>query len=403
MVGLTTAHPELPARPAPSEPGAARLARVHHNPLASRPPVVSPYSRAPLEFHRRLPGYRPTPLLAVPRLADQLGLRRLWVKSETTRFGLPAFKMLGASWATYRALAERTGAEPAGWSTVTDLAELLRPMRPFTLAAATDGNHGRAVARMARWLGFSARIFVPSGTTAARIEAIRGEGATVTVVEGVYDAAVARSAEEAGERCLVVSDTSWPGYVDVPRFVIEGYSTLYWEVDDSLEAAGLEGPDVVVVPVGVGALAAATVNHWGRHQPRPVVVGVEPADAACVMVSALAGELTTVPGPHRSIMAGLNCGTPSLVAWPLVSSGVSTLVAIGDGWAQDAVRDLAACGIEAGETGAAALAGLAALQAGDQPLASDATVLILCTEGATDPVARWGILGVEVLGDRAGG
>lgn len=379
-----------------------KASSVKANPLASNRPAGGPYSRAPLDFHRRLPGYEPTPLLAVPRLADQLGVGTLWVKSETTRFGLPAFKMLGASWATYRALCERTGAEPAGWSSVDELSELLRPLRPFTLAAATDGNHGRAVARMAGWLGFSAKIFVPEGTAAARIEAIRGEGAEVTVVEGDYDAAVARSAEEAGERCLVVSDTSWPGYEEVPRFVIEGYSTLYWEIDDSLRAAGLDAPDVVVVPVGVGALAAATVNHWSRHRPQPVIVGVEPEDAACVMASALAGGLTTVPGPHRSIMAGLNCGTPSPVAWPLVSCGVSTLVAIGDGWAEDAVRELAASGIEAGETGAAALAGLAALQAADRPLASDATVLVVCTEGATDPVARWRILGVEVVGDRSG-
>jgi len=258
------------------------------------------------------------------------------------------------------------------------------------------------VARIARWLGFSAHIFVPKGTAAARIEAIRGEGAEVTVVEGDYDAAVARSAEEAGERCLVVSDTSWPGYEDVPRFVIEGYSTLYWEVDDSLGSAGLGTPDVVVVPIGVGALAAAAVNHWSRHQPRPVIVGVEPEDSACVMASALAGGLTTVAGPHRSIMAGLNCGTPSPVAWPLVSSGVSTLVAIGDGWAEHAVRELAASGIEAGETGAAALAGLAALQASDRPIAHDAKVLVVCTEGITDPVARRRILGVEVVGDRGG-
>lgn len=378
----------------------SRIAVVEPNPLASSPVAGGAYSRAPLDFHRRLPGYEPTPLLDVPRLADQLRVANLWVKSETTRFDLPSFKMLGASWATYRALCERTVAEPAGWATVEELARLLRPLRPFTLAAATDGNHGRAVARMARWFGFSARIFVPEGTATARVEAIRQEGAEVRVVEGDYDAAVARSAEEAGERCLVVSDTSWPGYDRVPMFVIEGYSTMYWEIDDSLGSAGLGAPDVVVVPMGVGALAAATVNHWSRHQPQPLIVGVEPADAACVMASALAGGLTTVPGPHRSMMAGLNCGTPSPVAWPLVSSGVSTLVAIGDGWAEDAVRELAASGIEAGETGAAALAGLAALQESDHPLAPDATVLVLCTEGATDPLSRWRILGVEVVGAR---
>ena len=116
---------------------------------------------------------------------------------------------------------------------------------------------------MARLLGFDARIFVPEGTAPARIEAISAEGASVTVVAGGYEDAVARSAEEAGPRCLVISDTSWPGYEQVPRWVIEGYSTMFWEVDDRLDAAGRPRPTSVVVPVGVGALAAATVERTG--------------------------------------------------------------------------------------------------------------------------------------------
>ncbi|MGH9056948.1 MAG: pyridoxal-phosphate dependent enzyme, partial [Acidimicrobiales bacterium] len=177
-----------------------------------------------------------------------------------------------------------------------------------------------------------------------------------------------------------------------------------------------ESPSVVVVPMGVGALAAATVNHWCREEQHPLVVGVEPTDANCVMASALAGGLTTVAGPHRSIMAGLNCGTPSPVAWPLVSSSVGAFVAVDDDWARQAVRDLAALGVEAGETGAAALAGLAAYQAdgdgvarsdgpagpsasqGSPPrLGADASVLIVCTEGATDPGAWREILGVKEI------
>jgi len=378
--------------------------RVVANPLAGQPPVWSPHSRAPLQFHRRLPGYHPTPLLGAPRLAAQLGVGTVLLKAETSRFGLPAFKMLGASWATYRAVVEHLGSEPS-WETVADLAEQLRPLRPFTLAAATDGNHGRAVATMARLLGFEARIFVPEGTVAARIEAIAGEGASVTVVPGDYDAAVARSAEEAGPSCLVISDTSWPGYDQVPRWVVEGYSTMLWEIDDALARRSMAAPDVVVVPMGVGALAAATVNHWCRPDPAgrsskgggTVVVGVEPVDAACIMTSALAGQITTVPGPHRSIMAGLNCGTPSPVAWPLVSTGVRTMVAVDDDEARQAVRQLAALGVEAGETGAAGLAGLQRLQGTDQRVPAGATVVVLCTEGATDPAAWWQILGVDVL------
>lgn len=329
-------------------------------------------------------------------LARDLELGRVLVKVESERFGLPSFKMLGASWAAYRAVVEAFGDEPR-WSTVDELAERLSPLRPFALAAATEGNHGRAVARMARLLGFDARIFVPAGTSPARLAAIESEGAEVTVVPGDYDAAVARSADEASDRCLVISDTAWPGYETVPRRVIEGYSTLYWEVDDQLAAAGLPAPDAVVVPVGVGALAAATVNHWARGEDGPALLAVEPAAANCLMASAVAAAPTTVPGPHRSIMVGLNCGTPSPVAWPLVSAGVGTLVAIEDAWAERAVRDLAALGIEAGETGAAALAGLSAARRLGLPAVvrerlRTGTVLLVVTEGPTDREAYERIL-----------
>lgn len=381
------------------------------NPLAGAVTGIHPASSRVLAFHRRLPGYQPTPLISAPPLADRLGVGEVLVKCESSRFGLPAFKMLGASWATYRALCEHLGHEPSPWHDLDELAVLLKEVQPLRLAAATDGNHGRAVARMARLLGFGARIFVPEGTTAGRIEAIRGEGAEVVVVKGDYDAAVARSAEEAGPRCLVISDTSWPGYTDVPRWVIEGYSTLFREIDQALDAGGRGQPDVVVVPVGVGALAAAAVIHYrAGDAAATAVVGVEPSDAACVAASLRAGGITTVPGPYRSIMVGLNCGTPSLVAWPIISRGLSVLVTIDDGWSRDAVRDLAALGVEAGETGAAALGGLAALRSpgaagGPDPLAGPGSlvgpgtrVLLLCTEGASDPVEWRRILGVETVG-----
>jgi len=388
----------------PAVRGVTPAVRVTVNPLAGPAPVWSPYTRDPLEFHRRLPGYRVTPLLDTPPLAGRLGVGRVLVKCESARFGLPAFKMLGASWATYRALSEHLGGDLGPWRTLDELAERLRPAQPLALAAATDGNHGRAVAHMARLLGLGARIFVPSGTTPARMAAIEQEGAALTVVAGDYDAAVARSAQEAGPRCLVISDTSWPGYDRVPRWVAEGYSTLFWEIDDALAASGLAPPDLVVVPVGVGALAAATVNHY-RRVAGPALLGVEPADADCLRASVLAGQPTVVPGPHHSIMAGLNCGTPSAVAWPLVAAGVDVFTAVDDEWAKQAVRELAALGIEAGETGAAALAGLSAVHALGpppglgRPMGPGATVLVLCTEGATDPASYRRIVGVELVGE----
>jgi diaminopropionate ammonia-lyase len=354
-------------------------------------------SRAPLAFHRRLPGYVATPLVEAPALARANGVARVWVKDESRRLGLPAFKMLGASWAAYRAVAERLGRDPEPWAGLDELRRVLAPLRPLTLAAATDGNHGRAVARMATLLGAGAEIYVPKGTASARIAAIQGEGARVTVVDGDYDAAVSAAAATAGERCLVIADVAWPGYERVPTWVVEGYATIFWEADDQLEALGDERPDLVVVPVGVGALAAAAVRHYRRRglRPRPRLIGVEPLAAACVLRSLRAGQMVSVPGPHRSIMAGLNCGTPSLVAWPSLRAGLDAVVAVADERARQAMRDLAAVGIVAGETGAASLAGLDELTSGPDAgevrralgLGTDARVLLLCTEGATDPDA----------------
>jgi diaminopropionate ammonia-lyase len=260
----------------------------------------------PLAFHRSLPGYAPTPLRAALALAAHLGVGRLWVKDEAERLGMPSFKILGASWAVYRALIERLGAEPK-WDTLAAFAAQIAPLLPLQLAAATDGNHGRAVARMARLLGCTARIFVPAGTAEARIAAIAGEGAEVIVVAGSYDDAVARSAAEAGPHCLVISDTSWPGYVDVPRWMIDGYSTLFAEIDADLARHGEAPPDVVLVQMGVGALAAAAIGHYQRAHPagpHPLIIGVEPTRAACVINSLEAGAFTAAPAPHDSIMAG---------------------------------------------------------------------------------------------------
>jgi diaminopropionate ammonia-lyase len=373
------------------------------NPAADPGASMAPPPRAPLGLHRRLPGYAVTPLTDAPTLARANGVGRVWVKDESSRLGLPSFKLLGASWAAYRAVAERLGRDPEPWASLDELRETLVPLRPLTLAAATDGNHGRAVARMAALLGFDADVYVPKGTAAARIAAIEGEGARVTVVDGDYDGAVAAAAATAGDRCLVIQDVAWPGYEQVPAWVVEGYATIFWEVDDQLAEDGEERPDVVVVPVGVGGLAAAAVRHWRRQglgRP-PRLVGVEPLAAACVLRSLRAGRIVTVPGPHDSIMAGLNCGTPSLVAWPYLQAGLDAVVAVADDLARAGMRDLAAAGVVAGETGAASLAGLAQVAGGREAgtlrgalgLGADARVLLLCTEGATDPEAYRRIVG----------
>ncbi|HEX2026924.1 MAG TPA: diaminopropionate ammonia-lyase [Nitriliruptorales bacterium] len=369
-----------------------------------------PLDRAPLAAHRRLRGYAPTPLVAAPSLAAQLGLTAVWIKDESCRLELPAFKILGAWWAVLRLLEVRLGVDLDGWRDVDDVRARVAALGPLRLVTATDGNHGRAVARVARSLGWGARILVPAGTARARIDAIAGEGAEVEVVDGTYDDAVELAATAADARTQVVSDTAWAGDDTVPRWVIEGYSTIFWEVDDQLAERAAPPVDLVVIPIGVGALAAAAVRHYrragGGHTPR--LVGVEPTTAACALVSARAGEPTEVAGPHDSIMAGLNCGRVSPVAWPLVSAGFDAFVAVGDGWARDAMRRLAALGLEAGETGAASLAGLQAALSGSRAervrghlgLGRDSRALILVSEGTTDPASFRTVVGSPPRGSR---
>jgi diaminopropionate ammonia-lyase len=339
------------------------------NARTAPPPEADP-SGAVLAFHRSLPGYAPTPVVDLPEVAATVGAGRVVVKAEVERLGLPSFKVLGASWAAQRLLTSRPAGAPAA----------------ERLVAATDGNHGRAVAHVAALWGLEATILVPVGTAPARIEAIAGEGADVVVVDGTYDEAVTRSAELADDVTLVVSDTSWPGYEDLPRWVIEGYSTIFAELAEQLAGP----PDVAFVPIGVGALAAAAAAGLRES----TLVGVEPDSAACMLAAVEAGELVEVPGPHRSIMAGLNCGFASAVALPAVTAGFSAFVTVDDDTCRRAIRLLASAGLDVGETGAAALAGLLAV-AGEAPdlVPAGGTVLLLATEGVTDPAGFEAVVG----------
>jgi diaminopropionate ammonia-lyase len=354
-------------------------------------------------FHQKLPGYRQSPLIGAPGIADVLGVGKVWVKDESSRFGLPAFKFLGASWAVYRVLLERIGGSIEPWRTFDDLKERFAPLKPLTLIAATDGNHGRAVARMAHLLGFASHIFVPRGMAQARIDAIEGEGANVTMVDGSYDDTVTRAASLASGDALVISDTAWEGYTQIPRWIMEGYTTILREVDDQLAAAGSPRVDVATVQMGVGGLAMAVVWHYRLPElaNQPKIVGVEPLAADAILQSARAGRMVEVPGPHTSIMAGLCCGVPSLVAWPIISRGIDVFIAIDDEWAREAMRALARAGVVSGETGAAGLAGLLALLSGPERerhrqllgLTPESQVVVISTEGATDPAAYQHITG----------
>ncbi|HSW89017.1 MAG TPA: diaminopropionate ammonia-lyase [Candidatus Saccharimonadales bacterium] len=345
-------------------------------------------------FHKKLPGYQQSRLISAPSIAAKLGVANVWVKDESNRFGLPAFKFLGASWAIYKTLLKKSGGNIEPWNTFKDLQQRFSMLKPLTLLAATDGNHGRAVARMAKLLGFDAHIFVPQNMVRARIDDIRDEGAKVTIIDGSYDNTVAKAAQEASEKNLVISDTAWEGYTEVPRWIMEGYTTIFNEIDEQLGDTQI---DLIPIQIGVGGLATTAVWHYKQPelQHTPKIMGVEPLLADCVLESMQAGHIIEVFGPHTSIMAGLNCGIPSLVAWPTLSKGVDVFIAIEDVYAKEAMKELAKVGLVSGETGAAGLAGLLALLRGSGAeknrkllnLSPSSNVVIISTEGATDPEA----------------
>ena len=363
------------------------------NPLLDRP-AVTPGSDSARPFHESLPGYAVTPLVSAPLLARRLGVAAVHIKDESVRLGLPSFKILGASWATFRALAARAGIPVEEVAGLDGLRKLMGGSG-VVLVAATDGNHGRAVARMAALLGLQAHILVPRDMAVARLDALRAEGAQVTVIDGTYDEAVTRSAALADDRHVVVSDTSWDGYVNVPGWAIDGYATMVAETLSVLAESGNPPPTLVAVQIGVGAFAASIVRGFVPLGAR--VVGVEPTKAACLLESARAGRPVQLSGALDSIMAGLNAGTPSPVAWPVVRAGIDSFVAVSDDDAEEAMRALADAGIVSGESGAAGLAGLLAFgpRLGLRP---DDHVLVVSTEGDTDPVAYRRIVGERPAG-----
>jgi diaminopropionate ammonia-lyase len=389
-------------------------------------------------FHRGLPGYAPTPLVEAAALAAELGVGRLFVKDESARFDLRAFKYLGASWAGFRAVAARTGY--AGPATLDGLRSHLAADHrsgpasgaglagddcwaagggvladggvagggvladgggALTLVTATDGNHGRAVARTARLLGLPARVYVPQGVPGVVIDRINAEGALLAQVDADYDGAVmaARADVEAGGGGMLIQDTAWDGYEQVPSWIVAGYETLFAEIDAQLAAAGAAhfggaGAGLIGMPVGVGSLAQAAVAHYRssglRRAERPLLLSVEPDTAACVLRSLADGALTAV-ATGTTVMNGLNCGTPSSIAWPYLRDGLDAAIAVTDADAREAVAALSSAGVSAGPSGVAGLAGLRAaligagaasrrrdlgLEAGPAPV-----VVCLSTEG----------------------
>ncbi len=352
--------------------------------------------------HRSLSEYRPLPLLSLPNLAHELGVSEILVKDESHRFGLNAFKALGAAYGIYRFV--RKHLQQSGQQYAAADQFYRKPTLPrgtFVFCTATDGNHGRGVAWVARKLNQRTVIYMPKNSARARIENIRKEGAEVVVVDGTYDDAVARCAKDALARgWQIISDTSWPGYEEIPRWIQAGYLTIFEEIHADNDA----NIDIVIVPAGVGALAAAAAWYYNRvyPKPRPKLVSVEPVGADCLLQSILSetGEPVSLKGELASIMAGLNCGTPSSIAWPFVRQGFDLFMTVTDDAAREAMRTYyRPTGddprIISGESGASGLAALLTLCNESSIAAADARahldlspstkVLLLNTEGDTDP------------------
>lgn len=352
-------------------------------------PAGAASSRAALRFWRGAPFYAPTPLVRLPGAAAELGLGEVYVKDEGRRFGFGAFKVLGAGYAMACALC---GGEP-DWGAACRAA-------PAVFYTATDGNHGKAVARMARLFGCGAAVLMPEGSAAARYEAIAAEGASVTIEDANYDECVRRARDLAARRGgILLQDTDLPGYEALPLEIMRGYSAMFAELAEQLEAP----PTHVFLQAGVGSFAGAAVGALAELYPEAEMTFLvaEAAAAPCLLLSAGAGEIRTVGGELRTIMAGLACGEPCSLGLRSLLGRARFFAALPDGWAADAVRAFAREGVTAGESGAAGYGLLRAVMLSDRllPLRAAAgldgrsRVLLVNTETATDPVSYEKILG----------
>ena len=365
------------------------------------PPALTRQIRS---FHNEIPGFKMSPLKALPKLASRLGLGGIWVKDESARLNLGSFKVLGGSYAIYQMLKRRLGLEDEE-ITFSDLTggALREKLGPVVFAAATDGNHGRGVAWSATQMGFESIIYVHKLTSKARIQAIERNGGKVVIVDGNYDDAVRQVELDAkANGWEVLSDTAWEDYEDVPKWVMQGYTTMLSEAQEQFAGQGLSRPTHIFAQAGVGSLAAATLgfydNLYGQDRPRSVVV--EPTKAACLFESARVadGEPHSVGGDLDTIMAGLACGDPNPLAWKILSQTADYFTKCPDYVAAKGMRVYAVPlrgdpFIVSGESGAVTLGALMAVMEYEGArelreqlaLGPESQILLINSEGNTSP------------------
>ena len=357
-------------------------------------------------FHQSFPQYTVTPLQKLSGLSGLLGVKNIYCKDESYRFNLNAFKVLGGSYAIGKYIAQQTGRDISQLPYhVLSSDELKKEFGQATFFTATDGNHGRGVAWAARQLGQKAVVRMPKGTTKTRFDNIVREGATVTIEEMNYDDCVRMAAAETAqtEHGVIIQDTAWDGYEEIPAWIMQGYGTMVLEADEQLHAQGIERPTHVFVQAGVGSLAGAVVGYFAHKYKEnpPVMVVCEASAADCLYRSAATGtgNLINVTGDLTTIMAGLACGEGNTIAWDILKNHVTVFASCPDWMSAKATRIYANPlegdpPIVSGESGSVPL-GLCytALHDADAKdlkealkLDENSTVLVISTEGDTDPV-----------------
>ena len=358
------------------------------------------------EFHRSFPQYTVTPLQKLGALAKYLGVKGIYCKDESYRFGLNAFKVLGGSYAMGRYIAKELGRDISELPyNVLSSDKLREEFGQATFFTATDGNHGRGVAWAAKRLGQKAVVRMPKGTTKTRFDNIAKEGATVTIEEVNYDDCVRMAAAEAAqtEHGIIVQDTAWEGYEEIPSWIMQGYGTLVLEADRQLKENGVDRPTHVFVQAGVGSLAGAVVGYFAHKYKEnpPVMVVCEASAADCLYRSAVAktGNLVNVTGDLQTIMAGLACGEGTTIGWDILKNHVTVFASCPDWMSAKATRIYANPleddpHIVSGESGSVPL-GLAYTALHDEDakdlkealkLDENSNILVISTEGDTDPV-----------------
>lgn len=357
------------------------------------------------KFHRQIPGYAMTPLVALPNLAQLLGVGGIYVKNEAKRLNMSSFKVMGGSYAVYRLVRQLLGRENEDltfeYLTSKECHDLLGDV---VFCSATDGNHGRGLAWACQQLNHPCKIYVHSETSQPRIDAIKHFGAEVTVVNGNYDDAVRQAAQDAEKNgWYVVSDTSWPGYEEIPTWIMQGYTSILLEAQEQFSGMGITKPTHVIVQAGVGAMAASVVGFYSALFPNdpPLFIVVEPDKAPCIYESIAAGDgkCHSVKGDLDTIMAGLACGDPSPIAFDILRNNADIFIQAPDNVAARGMRILG-CPLSgdpmvvSGESGAVPLGTLFALctdEINDDlkaalKLDQDSQVFMVNTEGNTDPL-----------------